>query len=484
MYANQTAMFTAVVGAAALEFAIRQRRVKRPTVATDAAVAAAAEGMAVEWPIVAAQAAGAHDPNVQGDAEGNIDPLTARNAEEVLGEEEEEEEQEDPLMVVPGRHRRPARPRVYRVRMSFEALPDITCRRRLRFSRETVAHICHLLAHLAPLGTGGGHALPVSVKVTVALNFYATGSFQAPSGHLSGISQASVHRCIRAVTDALYSIADKYIKFPEDRAQQEARARGFAKVAGIPMVQGVIDGVHVPMHPPADNREVFMNRKGAYSMNIQVVCDPHMKIMHVCAKYPGSVHDAYILAQSFIPAMFDGCPPRLRGWLLGDKRYPLRSWLMTPIRRPQTNAESLYNEAHAATWGVVERCFGLLKMRFRCLDRFGGALQYRPDRVGRMVVVCCALHNIAMQRGDDLVEESEGGGPDGTGGNANEGGGEEEDVEEEDDGAHQDEGRGAGHRHCSRAGYVQEAARQHRRGQRARDVLVATRFTHCGGGIR
>ncbi|XP_038648214.1 microtubule-associated protein 9 isoform X5 [Scyliorhinus canicula] len=60
MYANQTAMFTAVVGAAALQLAIQQRRLKQPTVDADAGAAAAAEGMAAEWPVIAAQAADTH----------------------------------------------------------------------------------------------------------------------------------------------------------------------------------------------------------------------------------------------------------------------------------------------------------------------------------------------------------------------------------------------------------------------------------------
>ncbi|XP_072351266.1 putative nuclease HARBI1 [Scyliorhinus torazame] len=297
------------------------------------------------------------------------------------------------------------RDRVYQDRISYEDMTEVACRSRIRMSHGTVAHICNLLAHLEPRGTGGGHALPVRVKITVALNFFATGSFQSPSGDLCGISQASVHRGIQEVTDGLSAVAGWFIDFPEDRAQQAAWASQFIKMAGILMVQGVVDGVHVNLRAPPRDRGVFINRKGAYSINVQVVCDQGMRIMHVCAQYPGNVHDAFILAQSFIPTIFEGHPPWMRGWLLGDMGYPLKPWLMTPIRRPQTNAERRYNEAHAATRDVVGRCFGLLKMRFRCLDRSGGALQYDPDRVGRIVLACCVLHNIAQQRGDVMEEE-------------------------------------------------------------------------------
>ncbi|XP_072351254.1 putative nuclease HARBI1 [Scyliorhinus torazame] len=306
----------------------------------------------------------------------------------------------------------------------------------------------------------------------VALNFFATGSFQSPSRDLCGMSQASVHRCIRAVTDGLYAVAARYINFPEDHTHQAARASQFDSVAGIPMVQGVVDGVHINLRAPTRDRDVFLNRKGTYLMNVQVVCNQGMRIMHVCAQYPGSVHDAFILAQSYIPAISEGHPPRMRGWLLGDRGYPLRPWLMMPIRRPQSNAESRYNEAHAATRGVVERCFGLLKMRFRRLDRSGGALQYDPDRVGRIIVACCVLHSIAQQRAD-VMEEEEPGEPE-------EASDPEEEGEEEEVG---EDGRATGHRHHRGAGYGWEASRRHRLGQRARDTLIAARFAHLGEGV-
>ena len=46
-------------------------------------------------------------------------------------------------------------------------------------------------------------------------------------------------------------------------------------------------------------------------------------------------------------------------------------------------------------------------MRFRCLDRSGGTLQYSPQKVPAFFVACCVLHNISMNHGcvDDINEE-------------------------------------------------------------------------------
>ncbi|KAJ1161478.1 hypothetical protein NDU88_001963 [Pleurodeles waltl] len=73
--------------------------------------------------------------------------------------------------------------------------------------------------------------------------------------------------------------------------------------------------------------------------------------------------------------------------------------MMTPYLNPTTPAERRYNAAHRATHNVVERTFGLLKSRFRCLHKSGGALQYSPETTCRIVATCAILHNIATTRG-------------------------------------------------------------------------------------
>ncbi|KAJ1194330.1 hypothetical protein NDU88_003619 [Pleurodeles waltl] len=46
---------------------------------------------------------------------------------------------------------------------------------------------------------------------------------------------------------------------------------------------------------------------------------------------------------------------------------------------------------------VIERTFGLLKARFRCLHLTGGSLYYSPKKVCQIIVACCMLHNLALR---------------------------------------------------------------------------------------
>lgn len=83
----------------------------------------------------------------------------------------------------------------------------------------------------------------------------------------------------------------------------------------------------------------------------------------------------------------------------GDAGYALSPQLLTPYRRPTTVPQRRYNRAHIRTRAIIERTFGLLKSRFRCLDRSGGVLMYSPEVVCKIILACCVLHNIAVKHG-------------------------------------------------------------------------------------
>ncbi|KAH7974042.1 hypothetical protein HPB49_008826 [Dermacentor silvarum] len=68
------------------------------------------------------------------------------------------------------------------------------------------------------------------------------------------------------------------------------------------------------------------------------------------------------------------------------------------------DSEGRYNTAHASMRSVVERCIGLLKSRFRCLQRHR-ALHYEPDRAANIVAACAVLRNLCLDEGDSAFDE-------------------------------------------------------------------------------
>jgi len=152
--------------------------------------------------------------------------------------------------------------RLFRTRVSFRFMSNIACRPHLRLHPDTVEFLVGMVQHLASRSTGQGgrgHLMPVEVKLTAALNIYATGSFQPPAGDLCGISQSSVHRC---VIDALIARAADSIRLELGQSQVEARAAGLAAMSGMPSVQRADDCTHVAIRAPVGHPRRFMNRKG------------------------------------------------------------------------------------------------------------------------------------------------------------------------------------------------------------------------------
>ncbi|KAJ8938663.1 hypothetical protein NQ314_011402 [Rhamnusium bicolor] len=72
----------------------------------------------------------------------------------------------------------------------------------------------------------------------------------------------------------------------------------------------------------------------------------------------------------------------------GDSGYPLQPWLLTPIENAEPNSpEGRYTRQHILARNVIERCFGLLKQRFRYLLK-QRVLHYTPQRAAR---ICCLV---------------------------------------------------------------------------------------------
>lgn len=82
--------------------------------------------------------------------------------------------------------------------------------------------------------------------------------------------------------------------------------------------------------------------------------------------------------------------------ILGDGGYKLKPFLMTPFRNPKDAAERCFNRKHTSARNVVERCFGVLKNRFRCILGSRG-LHYGPEKATQIINACCSLHNMCIE---------------------------------------------------------------------------------------
>lgn len=66
--------------------------------------------------------------------------------------------------------------------------------------------------------------------------------------------------------------------------------------------------------------------------------------------------------------------------------------------------EDHFNNVHMSARNTIERTFGVLKQRFRCLLKHR-VLHYAPPKAASIINACVILHNIAINEGLPLPED-------------------------------------------------------------------------------
>jgi len=129
---------------------------------------------------------------------------------------------------------------------------------------------------------------------------------------------------------------------------------GFAR---FPKIIGAIDCTHMKLHSPSrEYDEQYRKRKVFFYLNVQALVNANMEFMDLVARWPGAAHDSNIFSNSRLKTRlelleFSDCI------ILGDSSYALSHYLLTPLAKPTTKAEKLYNESQMSSQNVMERTF-------------------------------------------------------------------------------------------------------------------------------
>lgn len=283
----------------------------------------------------------------------------------------------------------------------FYSMEDTKFVTRYRLSKQVVLKVLEEIDDKLEYPTNRNRPVSPLQQLLLTLRFYATGSFQIVSADLSGVSKSTVSRYIRKVSIAISSLASKYIQFPNHDERPQV-IQDFYRIAHFPGVIGAIDCTHIPViSPGGHNAEIFRNRKGYFSINVQTICDSNLLIRNIVARWPGSSHDSYIFDNSEIRMKFE--TGRIRDChLLGDNGYRLSNYLLTPFLNAENIGEENYNKAHIRTRNTVERQYGVWKRRFPALKL--GLRTLTPTSL-IIIVSTSVLHNIAIQTKEDEPPE-------------------------------------------------------------------------------
>lgn len=84
--------------------------------------------------------------------------------------------------------------------------------------------------------------------------------------------------------------------------------------------------------------------------------------------------------------------------ITGDSGYPINPYIVTPFLEvePETR-EAAFNVRHKHTRCLIERTFGELKGKWRCLKK-ERTMCYQPKVAARFLKCCVILHNVLIIR--------------------------------------------------------------------------------------
>ncbi|XP_033228924.1 putative nuclease HARBI1 [Belonocnema kinseyi] len=186
---------------------------------------------------------------------------------------------------------------------------------------------------------------------------------------------------------------------PTTQQERTAAQVDFYGIARFPRVTSALDCTHVKVQSFGGNdAEVFRNRKGFFSINVQAACDAQLKFTNIVARWPVASHDSTIFRNFRLHARLKA-GEFTDGLILGDGGYALKPYLITPIQNPNTKAEILFDESQIRTRSTIERKFGVWKRRFPCL---GTEMRFSVNHVLPVIVATAVLHNKARMAAEPM----------------------------------------------------------------------------------
>ncbi|XP_057479536.1 protein ALP1-like [Actinidia eriantha] len=292
-----------------------------------------------------------------------------------------------------------------------------------KISRKTFNYICslvkeHMTAKTANFMFSNGNPMSINDQVAIALRRLSSGDSLIAVADSFGTNHSTVSQVTWRFVEAMEEKGIHHLQWPSTEQEMAVVKSKFEKIRGLPNCCGAIDTTHITMLLSSSEMasNVWLDREKNRSMILQAIVDSEMRFRDVVTGWPGKMNDFDVLQRS---TFFKLCEKgeRLNGnkirlsegtelseYIVGDLGFPLLPWLVTPYQgKDLSDPKVEFNKRHFATRVVAQRAMARLKEMWRIIQ----GVMWRPDknRLPRIILVCCILHNIVIDMEDDVLDE-------------------------------------------------------------------------------
>ncbi|RZC78988.1 hypothetical protein C5167_003214 [Papaver somniferum] len=273
---------------------------------------------------------------------------------------------------------------------------DTKCKSQLRLDRRTFRILFHKLSTIS--GLEDNRNSDVKEMVAVFLYVIAHHHKNRVVGFMFKRSGETISRYVNTVLKGVIRLQGELLKQPVAVATSSVDERWNC----FKNCLGALDGTHISIHVATEDNPRYRTRKSSIATNVLCVCSHNLEVIYVYPGWEGSAADSCVLIEAIykkngleVPQgyyyLVDAGYPNSGGFLapFRGQRYHLKEWGQGRLE-PRT-AEELFNMKHCRARNVIERVFGLLKMRWAILR---SPSWYPVNIYCRFIMACCLIHNL------------------------------------------------------------------------------------------
>ncbi|MCO5557106.1 hypothetical protein L7F22_010662 [Adiantum nelumboides] len=199
----------------------------------------------------------------------------------------------------------------------------------MRVSKATFRFICAKVAPvMAKRSTSMRYAIPLEKRVCIALHRLATCSTLEVIGDLYGCTTSTTYGIVIQFCAAIKQcgVHDMYIRWPSESGMAKA-TQAFKALHGISFVIGDVDGLHIPIIAPRVFYANYFNRKGFYSILLQLEVTLDCRVWDYDVGWTGAIHDSVLFSRSALEQHLQDGSGDLASQLSQARRSDLESQL-------------------------------------------------------------------------------------------------------------------------------------------------------------